>query len=323
MAYAIDDVEDAWAITKDFLLPFDLRRWLRLAVIVFFVGGGAGSGGTGWSTNAPMRGGQMPGTFPGGLPLDEPRVLALVVGIGLLILLLIVVLGIVGSVMQFVLVEAVRSGEVRLREPFGRFLGKGLHLFVFQLLLVLGLVVLPMALLVAGLALGAGPVLLLPFVPLLLLVILVAGVTVGLTTDFVVPTMVKRDVGVLAGWRRFWSTLREEWEQYVAYLLVRLVLGIVAGVVVGIVTLVLLLPVLFVAGLLVFGFVTASPSPLLLVPLLLLLIPLGLLALVVSLLVRVPVVTYFRYYSLLVLGDSDPELDLVPERRRRARSEDG
>ncbi|QLG60370.1 hypothetical protein HUG12_00815 [Halorarum salinum] len=42
--------------------------------------------------------------------------------------------------------------------------------------------------------------------------------------------------------------------------------------------------------------------------------------LVVVALARVPVVTYLRYYALLVLGDVDERLDLVPKRRAAIRS---
>jgi hypothetical protein len=43
----------------------------------------------------------------------------------------------------------------------------------------------------------------------------------------------------------------------------------------------------------------------------------------VAALVQVPVVTYFRYYALLVLGDTDADLDLIPERRRAVRAGSG
>jgi len=44
-------------------------------------------------------------------------------------------------------------------------------------------------------------------------------------------------------------------------------------------------------------------------------------ALVVALLVTVPVQTYLRYYALLILGDVDADLDLIPEQRAIARSD--
>jgi len=40
-------------------------------------------------------------------------------------------------------------------------------------------------------------------------------------------------------------------------------------------------------------------------------------------LVQVPVVTYLRYYALLVLGDIEPAFDIIPERREAARGVGG
>jgi hypothetical protein len=36
--------------------------------------------------------------------------------------------------------------------------------------------------------------------------------------------------------------------------------------------------------------------------------------------VQVPVHTYLRYYALLVLGDVEPDLDLVPDQRAAIRA---
>lgn len=46
----------------------------------------------------------------------------------------------------------------------------------------------------------------------------------------------------------------------------------------------------------------------------------GLSVLVVVAFLPVPVVAYLRYYALLVLGDADGDLDLVPERRTAIRA---
>jgi len=41
--------------------------------------------------------------------------------------------------------------------------------------------------------------------------------------------------------------------------------------------------------------------------------------LAVAALVQVPVQAYLRYYALLVLGDVEPEFDLVPDQRAAVR----
>ena len=37
--YALDAIDDAATATRELLWPFDLGRWLRLVVVVFFLGG--------------------------------------------------------------------------------------------------------------------------------------------------------------------------------------------------------------------------------------------------------------------------------------------
>ena len=36
--HAVDDLDDALAVTRGLLLPFDLRTWAKLALVTFFVG---------------------------------------------------------------------------------------------------------------------------------------------------------------------------------------------------------------------------------------------------------------------------------------------
>jgi hypothetical protein len=51
---------------------------------------------------------------------------------------------------------------------------------------------------------------------------------------------------------------------------------------------------------------------------------LGVVAIVLTvLLVRVPVASYFKYYALLLLGDTNAELDLIPDQRAAIRADGG
>ncbi|ELZ50200.1 hypothetical protein C464_02858 [Halorubrum coriense DSM 10284] len=51
-------------------------------------------------------------------------------------------------------------------------------------------------------------------------VTLIGIVVSRLTFEFVAPAMVARDVGVIAGWRAVWASLRGSWSEVVAYLVV-------------------------------------------------------------------------------------------------------
>lgn len=330
---AIDDLDDALDATRQFLFPVDAGRWLRLAVVAFFVGG---AGGLGSTPGGDGGGGAVPPapdtvSLPG---LDTPT--ALVAALLALALLVAVVLvyAVIGAIMEFILVEALRRETVHLRSFTRRHWRAGVRLFAFRL--GIGLLTIATVLVLAGgllVALGflgpgdPGPLRLLVGLavglPLLLVVVAAAALVLGLTTDFVVPVMLLERTTVLGGWRRFWPTLRHAWSEYLVYVLVAFVLRLVAGsavaITVGVVAAVLLLPLgvvgagvalVSVGHLGLWGWLALAP----------LVAMAAVVLLAVTAVVQVPVVTYFRYYALLVLGDTEDAFDLIPERRDALRT---
>jgi len=328
--HAIQNISLAFAVTREFLLPFELRRWLKLAVVAFFIGGGMSLPSAQFNTSggpdripADGRPGSLPWSeLPAGLPADLVPVVAAVIGV-------VVVLGLafalVGAIMEFVFVESLRRGEVSVRHDWRNRWRQGLGLFGFRL--AIGVPVL--AAFLGWLALFFLPLLTdwggpsVPFgvflggMAVLFVVGLVYGLVSGFTTVFVVPIMVRTDAGVLAGWRRLLTSIRTAWKQYLAYAVLGFVLTFVAGIlsslVLGLAAVVLLIPlglVALVVHVAVSIFSTAG------------LVVAGFLAVVfvaamvlLWALVQVPVLTYLRYYALLVLGDIDPSLDLVVQHR--------
>lgn len=336
--YALDCVDDALEATRAFLVPVDRGRWLRLAVVAFFLSGASGvSSAPNVSLNAgpeeiPFEGGPpLDGDFPPGSPaelVDQflPLLIGLAVvfaGVGLLFLL-------AGSVMEFVLVDALRTESVTVRASAREHLGAGVALFLFRVALgavVLGLLGgLGYLLVVPALGTGGAPLAVGVLLLLLagLLVGLAAALVHGLTTDFVVPTMIHEDRGLTSAWSRFWPVLRDDLGQFAVYVVVRFVLtvgvGIVASVATGIAAVVVGVPFALLGGVAFLGFggeLTVASA-----------VVFGLVAaafvltlLAVTAVVQVPLKTFTRYYELLVLGDVEPDLDLVAERRRAIRSE--
>jgi hypothetical protein len=316
---ALSDARDA---TENLLRPVDRGRWLRLALIALFVGVGGGVPTGGGNVNVPSGGGG------GGVPTDVstpslPDVgtaATIAAGIVLLVVLVALVWSLVGAVMEFVLIVGLRDREISVREPFGEHVGPGLRLFGFRLvvglvsLLVIGLPLL----LVFGLGVGLSPAFLLLVVPLVIvfgIVALVGSIVLGLTTDFVVPTMLVEGVGVLDGWRRLWPTLRAEWKQVALYVVAKFVLGIAVSLAVSLVVLLAALivgiPFVVVGALLYFGLSAAGVHAAGLVVVAALFGLFVLVMIVVGLIVQVPALTFVRYYSLSVLGMLAPELDLV------------
>ncbi|WP_135826228.1 DUF7544 domain-containing protein [Halorussus ruber] len=337
--YAVDSLDDALDATRAFLTPVDARQWLKLALVVFFLGnagGGSPSAAGGSSTGPGTPNGGPPGpTGPMGFETDVPAELGefLPVLLGVVVVALVVGLlyALVGSVMEFVFVESLRRQRVRIRDYASQHSGRAVQLFAFRVALGL-LVVIPALVVVAGVLsiAGVGPTLpvglILVLAPLLALVGITVAVVDAFTVNFVVPVMISKNIGVIAGWKRFWPTLTGEWKQYGVYALVRFLLSIAVGIVASIIGSVV--GAVLVAPLVVVGIfavpVLGGPAGLLANPIAVavtVLLALSYFALLTAALsvAFVPVQTYLRYHSLLVLGDTDRDFDLIPELRRDIR----
>lgn len=328
--YALEDLDDAWEATRAFLWPADRSRWLKLALVALFAGG-PGANFNALQFNVPADRGMPPGGVT--VPSIGPRGWLLIAALaGSAVVLGLVVL-LVGSIMEFVLVESLRREAVSIRRYWSRRWRQGVRLFAFRL--VLGLLVVGSAVVVAGLVLapafvGPGPgavpggirlALLVLLLPVLFVLAVVVGLVNGFTTVFVVPVMVLEDRGVLASWRRLWPSIVAHPWQYLTYAIAGFVLtiagGVAVGVVAGVAALVLLIPFGILGAI---GFVLLSAVPPLGVGVLAVVGLLFLAAVIVVVaLAQVPVVTYLRYYALLVLGDIEPDLDLIPDRRAAIR----
>jgi len=320
MSYrAVENLEVAYEATKELLLPFELRRWLVVAVVAFFV-----SGTTGFNVNTNLSALDVPDA----VPVPDPGV-GLGAGLGLVevlalagvVVLVALIAAYTAAVLEFVFVRMVSDRAIRIRGYFGETRSKGTSLFAFRLLLALFTI--SMVIFVVGAVLVAGvvgAVIAVVLSPVFLLAFLALALVSRLTVDFVVPVMLADDIGIVAGWRRFIPELRTNLTEYAVYILVRVALGVVAGIVVAVgftaVGIVVSIPFLTLAALVL---LVESAAGLGSVIFLLLagIFTLAVLVVVVvaTTLVQVPVQTYLRYYSLFVLGDVSPAYDLVHEKR--------
>lgn len=170
--HAVDDIDDAIDATKAFLFPFEKWTWLKMAFVVFFIGGGGGglnnvqsfsnfgdfgNGGPGSGGGGGPTGGQFSLSAPldsvAGLPGDallqvsEPGVPSDVptealAGLGFVIIavlgllaLLALAYGILSNFMEFVLTQALIDREIHVRRYFSDHVGNGVQLFLFRLAL--------------------------------------------------------------------------------------------------------------------------------------------------------------------------------------------
>lgn len=310
---AVDDVAEAYRATRALLLPFDLRRWLVLAVVVFFV---SGSTSLDPHTNVgflDVPGQPLPGPEPALLDLGVPA-LVLLAG---LFLVVGVVVAFVAAVMEFVFVRVAQRLDVAVRPYFRPNLSNGLSLLLLRLLI--GLTVLASVLFGVLLA-GTGGVAFLLVVallsPVIVLGVLLLYLVHRFTVDFVVPIMLVADVGIVDGWRRLLREFRSSPREYAVYTLVRMGLGLAAAIVAGVgfsmVAIVVGIPFVVLGGGAYLVGTLAGGGTALWAALWAVAVLYGIAVAVVGVtVVQVPISSYLRYYSLLVLADVSPAYDLV------------
>jgi hypothetical protein len=282
--HAVDAVDDAVDATRRFLFPFGLVRWTKLGFLVLLMSGVGGVGANASVSALSDTGvispggiGSLPtgaelslaGIDPGSVTLGEPigdldpGVLA-VAAVG--VVTLIAAFSVVSLSLRLVFYDALRTNEVRIRRPFLSRLRQSLGLFLFTTvlsaatLLPLALVVLvgsaanatdgigPIDSVVGSVgSLATGPILVLGFVG----AVLVGSTALALrfTYEFVVPTMIVEETGVLGGWRRLWTTLRTRPTDFAVYLVVHAVVSLGLSVVEGIAAVLAVALVATVAGL--------------------------------------------------------------------------
>ena len=332
---AIDNLGDAIDVTRDRLTPVDAGTWVKLAIVIFFVGG-ATIGGTGvpfgdtGTTTTETEGVDSLEEFQAEWDAEMGDVVAfeeLLVAIAVLVAILFVlwlVYAAIGAIMEFVFIESLRAESVHVRRYFNRNVGRGLRLLAFRIGVLL-LFFLPLAV-PAAFAVGTvdsitAPlaVLGLVYALLALLLVLLYSLLNRFTTVFVTQVMLLEGRGVVSAWKRFWPTLRGNLKEYAAYVVLIWILqfavnfgyaflaALVAfAVIVPFAILIALLVV--VGGAAVYGAVAVGLV--------------GLVCLLLAvMLVRVPIDSYFRYYEFLLLGDTNADLDLIPDRRAAARAD--
>ncbi|MXV64192.1 hypothetical protein GS429_19400 [Natronorubrum sp. JWXQ-INN-674] len=330
---AIDNLSDAIDTTRNFLTPIRLGMWLKLAIVVFFVSslgfGGptipGGDFGT-FADDPAFEDGQaeeFEDEFGEEFPLEE-LILGLLI-IGGIILVFWLLYAIIAGIMEFVFLESLRESEVHVRRYFSGNLGNGVRLFGFRLGIMLVAGVLGTApaaaiYLQGGLGdLSGGLIGLYALYGIGLY--LVYSIVRRFTTDFVAPIMLLENRGVIGSWKRFWSTGTGNWAEYAVYLILVWILSLAISIAAVFVVMFGMLALAIPFGIVIFLLIMLGDIGVLLAVLV------GVIAFVVMLLfvalVWTPITTYFRYYALLLLGDTNAEFDLIPDQRAAVRSDGG
>lgn len=341
---ALRSVGDAIDATRSFMLPLSVRRWGTLAVVVFFMG----TPGTPLPASpqffdptlwrGPEQAFEAAPAPNGGVrdaigfevfdPATWPQWLVATL---LALAVLWIAYQVLGVLMRFVVVEALSRDAVWLREDGRAHLGDALRVFGFRVGLTL--LAAPVVLVLLAAVAPIGPVTVDGWAAGVAGAIgaaigILAWLVDAVTRQFVVPTMLRTDGGVLAAWRRFWAVLTDAWQEYVAYALVRTALGVGVGLAAAIgVGVALALGGVVVATLVAIVVVVAGGlggiGTLGAVLVAALVIGFACYALAAYAAISAPFQVYLWTYALFVLGDTDADLDLVPEFRAAARTDDG
>ncbi len=257
--YVVDAIDRAIERTRKCLIePFDLKKWLKLAIIVFFVGGtgsfnGGGNGGYGGSFGDM---GSDISFAPSGLidilgnlydQLTSYPNWLLIASFVAFILVFILIMGFIGSIMEFVFVESLVRNDVRIREYFSSYIGKGISLFFLRiimfilLILLVAIIVLPVTLLLIsgdGEPGGLSMILVILSIIAAILVLVVAGGILGSFISMSVPVSMYPGSGLFSALQNVFLQFRNDWKQMLIYCIGRAILGIAAAIVVTILALI-------------------------------------------------------------------------------------
>jgi hypothetical protein len=270
-ASAVESISPAFARTKQLLFrPFRFGLWARLAVVALITGeaGSVGGGSSIPNLNNNRGGGdQLTGAAhffsePG---WDQIQPYLGWIVLGAVLALAVLLLWIYSdSVYRFILLDAVVSGQCRLRDGWRRWREAGRRYFVwviafgFGAFLVVGVVAGIPALLAyragwfekpeenLGRLIGGG---------ILLALVVIAMVAVFaiidmLGRDFLVPVMAFENVGAMEGWERLLAMMGAEKSAYAVYVFMKIVLAMGSAIIFAIVNLIVILILLIPLGLL-------------------------------------------------------------------------
>lgn len=295
----LNPISDAMDWTRQMLFePFDLSKWFVIAVGAWLAT--LGDQGVNipnhfnYNSSSRVQGPDMEGV-KNVIMENLPWVIGGAIVLFGLILFLSILLLWLSNRGKFMFLDNVARNEAGISTPWRQFREQGNNLFVF--FLILGISAMLFFLLLLGMIGGTiylmgqleGFIVALPVILLLFfgLLGLVFGVAVGaltlFTNHFAVAIMYLRGCSVTQAWSELWLLMKAMPGKFILYFLFQIVIKIALGIITGIIALVMCLMCFLVV---------------------LLMIP------VVNCTVLLPLLTFYRSYSLYYLRQFGPEYDV-------------
>jgi hypothetical protein len=327
---AFHPVSTALDRTKKLLFePLDAWVWLKLIIIMFFIGSGSSSFNP---SNAFRYSSGNPGEFSGesfsnsiSSLLSEPAVIAAIVLLILAVIAIILIFSYLRGVFSFVLIDALTTGQLHIIKPFKENMGRGLKVFVFNLVMLVISFVFILSMLAVmlltifwivgmsnmaeqrvGMIIVAVGILLFTLLVFLAFSVL-TSLIIGFFYDFAIPLMRFKNMGLTESIMQVLGLVRKEPLEFFVYMVLRWALEAVIGLIFGIINLCILAVFLALGIIVILIAATAAKLSLwLLIPFILLIV-IGLaLMIIIMAVISMPIGVYFRYFSLDFLRSFDP-----------------
>jgi hypothetical protein len=323
---AWDVIEGALTKTRRLLFePFDLGMWVKLAIILFFIG--AGGSNFGYNSSSGNFGGsddfkcfddnEFDETVKGivsEMPAFMRQIRYLIALAALLILLVIILFSYISCAMEFVFVESVVNNTVTIGTYIRNNLGNALQLFVLRWILgITFLIAIILSLLPALSSIFKEDFSIVFFGSLFMFFTVVAIgsvilVIMGSFINLAIPVMLYENVGIMGALAKVVGTATRSIPQLLLYWVLRILLGIVVGIVAVIIAIIvglLALLIMAVIGIAVYLILSLLGMDFSSVTLLVLLVPgiiiaLFVLAFLITL-ATVPCPVFMKYHALLFL----------------------
>jgi hypothetical protein len=326
--FVVDAVDVAFKRTRVALLePFDIWKWIKLAIIIALASGGGGQGYNGPSSNSDFQDtpsspfSEIPtlSSFIDQMPMPD---LSWVIAAFIIILVLVLLFGYFASVMDLVLVESVTKNDVRFWEYSAKFLRMGLNLFILRLALrsiYLGIFLMT-ALPIIMQILHYPSTNLLPLLitssPSLIAELIILSIISSIINSFIVlciPVAMYSSTGFIESLERVIANFRRDWKQMFAYWIGRMFLWAFGSIaVIILVFLLILIPILlfliidaviyFVLSMMLGETAWIIIAPIVFIEIILLIL--------VSMMGAVPLRVFMKYHVLTFIEKWDPGMNI-------------
>ena len=332
--YSIDVINAAVKRTKKILLePFDFWKWIKLGIIILFIGGGFGSTGSNFDPgafNRPSQDRSLEGPSTGEIinqiiQFWHQYQTYILIGVAILIFI-ILIFGLISSIMQFVFVESVVTNKVMIIDYFKKYMRPGFNLFIIQTILglfflslfILAMLPVVQSILASPETISFGSIL--GNIFWFFIVIIVLAIISGMIESLIslsIPLVIYEQSGLIEAIKKVFGRAGADWKQIVVYWVMRSVLWIAAGIIVGIIAIlifILLFIVIFIMGVILYLILSMLGIGTGDIGFWAVMIPFGIIALipliVLMLLASVPAPVFMKSHMLLFLRFWYPDVKI-------------